>query len=73
MKKPISLRWKIARTLLLFAVFIIGVLFVFEEFLLEPMYEDNKISTVKSVSDSIVAILQQGDEISEEVLFQYQM
>ncbi len=73
MKKPISLRWKIARTLLLFAVFIIGVLFVFEEFLLEPMYEDNKISTVKNVSDSIVAILQQGDEISEEVLFQYQM
>ncbi len=73
MKKTISLRWKLARTLLLFGLFIIAVLFVFQGLLLEPMYEANKISTVKTVSDSIAAMIQSGAEVSEETLFAMQM
>ena len=52
MKKTVSLRWKLARSLLLFSLFMIAVLFIFQGLLLEPMYEASKISTVKSVSDS---------------------
>ncbi len=73
MKKTISLRWKLARTLLLFGLFIIAVLSVFQGVLLEPMYEANKISTVKSVSDSITAMIQSGTEVDEETLFAVQM
>lgn len=73
MKKPISLRWKIARTLLVFGLFMIAVLFFFQAVLLEPMYEQNKISTVKNVSDSIAALIESGEDIDEEMLFAYQL
>lgn len=73
MKKTISLRWKLARTLLLFGLFIIAVLFVFQGILLEPMYEANKISTVKTVSDSVAAMIQSGAEVDEETLFAMQL
>lgn len=73
MKKTVSLRWKLARSLLLFSLFMIAVLFIFQGLLLEPMYEASKISTVKSVSDSVAAMIEAGAEVSDETLFAMQM
>ena len=73
MKKPISLKWKIASCLLLLGLFMIGVLYVFQAYLLEPMYESSKISTVKSVSDSVAEMIQSGKEVDEDTLFAYDL
>ena len=51
----------------------IAVLFIFQGLLLEPMYEASKISTVKSVSDSVAAMIEAGAEVSDETLFAMQM
>ncbi|MBR4163558.1 MAG: HAMP domain-containing histidine kinase [Solobacterium sp.] len=72
MKKQISLKWKIGRYLLLFGVFIILVMFIFQIGLLEPMYEQSKINTVKLVSDTIVNALDDDmdDDALEELVFE---
>ena len=66
LKKQISLKWKIGRYLLAFGVFIIAVMFIFQIGLLEPMYEQSKINTVKLVSDAIVNAL--DDDMDEDDL-----
>jgi len=72
LKKQISLKWKIGRYLLFFGVFIILVMFIFQIGLLEPMYEQSKINTVKLVSDTIVNALDDDmdDEELEELVFE---
>ena len=54
MKKQISLKWKIGRYLLVFAVLVIAVIFVFQILLLEPMYEQSKAATIMNVSDNVM-------------------
>ena len=66
LKKQISLKWKIGRYLLAFGVFIIAVMFIFQIGLLEPMYEQSKINTVKLGSDAIVNAL--DDDMDEDDL-----
>ena len=69
MKKKISLKWKIARYLLFFAIGLIGLLAVFQLLLLEPMYERYKIATVRRAGDEIVSALQSGDasDLNEKI------
>ena len=70
MKKKSSLKWKIARYLLTFAVGLIGLLTVFQTVLLEPMYERYKRDTVKKAADEVVEALQSGDaESVDEVIW----
>ena len=52
-KKQISLKWKIARYLIIFSVLVISVVFLFQVVLLEPMYEANKAKGVREVADSV--------------------
>lgn len=73
MKKQISLKWKIGRYLLIFGVFMIAVMFVFQILLLEPMYEQSKIDTVKSVSDTIVNALDEDEDDLDEIIYQNQI
>lgn len=61
MKKKISLKWKIARYLAVFACFILIVLGVFQFLLLQPMYEDSRINTVKEVADDVTSALEEDD------------
>ncbi len=69
MKKKISLKWKIARYLLFFAIGLIGLLAVFQLLLLEPMYERYKIATVRRAGDAIVSALQSADssDLNEKI------
>ncbi len=66
MKKKVSLQWQIARILLLFAVVTISLLFLFQIVLLEPMYENSKVSAVENVGDEIAQSIDSKD--LEEVL-----
>ena len=61
MKKKVSLKWKIARYLLFFAAAMIGVVLLFQIGLLQPMYEANKISMIKNVSNEVTDALDSGD------------
>ncbi|MBQ1321453.1 MAG: HAMP domain-containing histidine kinase [Solobacterium sp.] len=61
MKKKVSLKWKIARYLLFFAAAMIGVVLLFQIGLLQPMYEANKISMIRQVSDEVTDALDSGD------------
>ncbi|NCB33434.1 MAG: HAMP domain-containing histidine kinase [Erysipelotrichia bacterium] len=54
MKKKISLKWKIARYLILFATILIALIWVFQIALLQPMYQQYKVSTVKNAANEIV-------------------
>jgi hypothetical protein len=47
LKKQISLKWKIGRYLVAFAILTVAVVFLFQVVLLEPMYERSKIQAVK--------------------------
>ena len=60
-KKQISLKTKIGRYLLFFGLGIISVLFVFQVFLLEPMYESAKVKSIISVADEVVRNLETDD------------
>ena len=66
MKKITSLKWKIGRYLLTFGVLVIGMIFLFQNILLKPMYENNRIKEVKSISDSIVRELVEEDFDDED-------
>ncbi len=72
MKNRVSLKWKIGRTLLLFGVLVIALLFLFQLILLEPMYEHSKIKAVKAISESIADKIE-DDELTSEYLSQAQM
>ena len=54
MKKKISLKWKIARYLIVFATVMITLIWVFQIALLQPMYQQYKITTVKNATNEIV-------------------
>ena len=60
MKKKISLKWKIGRYLILFAVVLIALLFLFQIVLLEPMYESSKLSSVKYEGEEIASAIDEG-------------
>ena len=62
MKKQISLKWKIGRYLVGFAVLTIAVIFLFQVVLLEPMYERSKIQAVKEVSESVITAITNGND-----------
>ena len=66
MKKQISLKWKIGKYLLIFAVSLLAVLWVFQVKLLEPMYEAAKIDTVKKTSNEIVSAIS-SDDLAEKI------
>lgn len=53
MKKLTSLKWEIGKYLVLFSVLTGLVVFVFQIVLLEPMYETNKIKSIKSVGEYV--------------------
>lgn len=67
MKKEISLKWKIARYLIVFAVVLIALLFLFQVVLLEPMYESSKVSSVKNAGDEIANALD-SDALEDVIL-----
>lgn len=62
-----SLTWKIGKALAIVSIGLIVLLFVFQVQLLEPMYEQSKIATVKRVSDEIVYRLEHEEDWSEEL------
>lgn len=62
MKKITSLKWKIGKYLLTFGVLVIAMIFLFQIILLKPMYEANKIRSVKAVSDNIARTIHEADE-----------
>lgn len=53
MKKLNSLQWQIGKYLFLFSVIITGIIFLFQIVLLEPMYESNKINSIKTVGEYV--------------------
>lgn len=66
MKKKASLRWKIGKYLLIFAGVLIGLLFLFQVVLLEPMYRRSKMESVRSIGDDIAHAI--DSEQLEDVL-----
>ena len=73
MKKQIKLQWKIGSYLLIFAVIVIAVIYVFQSMLLQPMYEQSRRESVSVVSDSLKTLLESGDfddpeDYSEELM-----
>ena len=73
MKKQIKLQWKIGSYLIAFAAVVLAVIFVFQSMLLEPMYERSRKDSVVAVSDTLKALLENGDfddpeEYSEELM-----
>ena len=62
MKKQISLKWKIGRYLVGFAILTVAVIFLFQVVLLEPMYERSKIQAVKEVSESVIQAIENGND-----------
>lgn len=67
MKKKISLKWKIGRYLILFAVVLIALLFLFQIVLLEPMYESSKLSSVKYAGEEIASAI--DEDTLEDIVF----
>ena len=56
-----SLKWKIAKYLLFFGACLIGLNALFQIVLLEPMYENSKINTVKKASNDIVSSIEEDN------------
>ncbi len=70
LKKKVSLRWKFAAYMLVFAFGLIGLLAVFQLVLLQPMYEHNKMSSVRSAAAEVANAIINGssyDEIVETI------
>ncbi len=65
MKRILSLKWKIAGYLLAFAAVMIGLIVLFQIVLLEPMYENNKIRTVKQVSSEVVSAIERDQDLED--------
>ncbi|MCR4951221.1 MAG: HAMP domain-containing histidine kinase [Solobacterium sp.] len=61
-----SLKLKIGSYLLIFGLGMISLLVVFQMFLLEPMYESNKIRFVKEISDSVLKYMK-TDELDDVI------
>lgn len=61
MKKQTSLKWKLCKYLIVFAAIILAVIFVFQNVLLEPMYEASKIDSIKDVEKTVEVGLQTDD------------
>lgn len=53
MKKLISLKWEIGKYLIIFSILTTTVVFLFQFVLLEPMYEANKIKSIRSVGEYV--------------------
>ena len=66
MKKRTSLKWKIAKYLILFAAVLIGLIALFQIVLLEPMYENSKINTVKEATSEIVSSIY-DDNLTDKI------
>lgn len=69
MKNKISLKWKIAKYFLIFGAVTLAVMFVFQMKFLEPMYEEEKISSIKGVAEEIIDELDEDtDDLMSEIL-----
>ncbi len=67
MKKN-SLKWQIAIYLGTFAAVLISVIWIFQMFLLQPMFEKSKISAVKKTADTVSeAILSSEEDLNEAI------
>ena len=61
MKKQTSLKWKLCKYLMLFGFGILAIIAVFQNMLLEPMYEESKIEAIKEVEKNVEKGLQADD------------
>lgn len=69
MKKKVSLKWKLARTFLLFTVFLLCLLWVFQIALLKPMYQSYKRKTIENISSGIIQQLNRSN--INDVIYDY--
>lgn len=53
MKRQTSLKWKLCKYLMVFGFGILAVIFIFQNMLLEPMYEESKINAIKEVERNV--------------------
>lgn len=67
MKKQISLKWKLARYLYIFAGGLLFVLIVFQMYLLEPMYEKYSLETMNQVASK--AMISLGQDNFTDVIY----
>lgn len=67
MKNKASLRWKIGKYLFVFAGVLIGLLFLFQVVLLEPMYKRSKMESVRNIGDEIARAID-SDELEDILL-----
>lgn len=67
MKSKASLRWKIGKYLFVFAGVLIGLLFLFQVVLLEPMYKQSKMESVRSIGDEIARAID-SDQLEDVLL-----
>ena len=69
MKKKMSLKVRISLYLSVFTVLMIVLLSIFQNLLLEPMYERYKLDTVKKAGDEVISALKEDDddELSETI------
>lgn len=66
--KKTSLKWQIAFYLGAFAAVLIAVIWIFQMFLLQPMFEKSKISAVRKTADTVSeAILSSSDDLNEAI------
>ncbi|MBQ1531803.1 MAG: HAMP domain-containing histidine kinase [Solobacterium sp.] len=66
--KKTSLKWQIAFYLGAFAAVLIAVIWIFQMFLLQPMFEKSKISSVRKTADTVSeAILSSSDDLNEAI------
>ena len=61
MKKQTSLKWKLCKYLMLFGFGILAIIAVFQNMLLEPMYEESKVEAIKEVEKNVEKGLQADD------------
>ena len=72
MTKKHSLKFEIAKYLVLFGILIIILLTVFQVFLLQPMYQSSKVNTVQSISDDVIEAIE-TDKYDEQSFQTYIM
>ncbi len=73
MKKKISLKWKIGRYLLLFAFLVIGMIWILQMFLLQPMYESSKVRALTDTAEHISSALSAEGEDLADVIYSESM
>ena len=67
LKKKTSIRWKIGKYLFVFAAGLIGLLFLFQVVLLEPMYQRSKVQSVRIIGNDFARAI--DSEKLDDVLF----